>query len=1499
MELARVSRGKPEPDVKVEGAWGKATANIDVSADRCLAYFWHHMNYESNSGFEKKNGGLLKMQVEMPGSHSMFAAMSFKVPFPGIDNRVFASRWAWRREKTGDFVAGFTPKGLNEAVERVMVQDSRTAGCTRGTFQGFWRFSPTATNVCRATLVFQTKVGGSVPAMAMNWGLKSALSSMEDLRDNYERRGETVDAELRGEFPQPPPRSSLNDEQTRVAQSCLALEVGSDTAEWTPLNTDPFVPIWANYDPPRKDGERRIAIGKAVCDVDCPAKEALAWWFMETGRELTSIKKEQGDLAVLELSRRNAHDYVWVTIKRLPFPLRPRESVGRYMCFEDTNRDLALVCAPCADAVADYGTKISTVRADVRGVARFSPILGERCRLTVTFRVDIVGNVPAVFVNSKISASLGDAKILREKVGRDDEIDNVNRDELAGIIERRQEVYSDVENAVVDRVRDQLGGIPDSSFEKIESPDHLVHMEGFYAGGKNGTPRASTVLDEDICVCAAKAFITTARSKVQEFYNNGGLERDVQTHNDHSFTGQQVRDFKIPTFSPREFVSRVVWRWESETVLLVVTEGCLDGKYPIRPGIVRGSAVTLEKFERLDPVGEIPQTRITWTQQPDMSGLVPSRAVRGTAVSQMMYVSKIRKFFDKSPAINAANNLRVVTMLLNHDESYKEEEEEILRAGVERFDLFRGSNAKVKKAESSDPSVKNEIAFNEGDPLRWGRSETLVRATKEEILAYLWDTTARCRWGPTDMERTVLQSDSAHHFIGYQCKQGKHTGVLNMAPREGVSVGVWMKIEEDTLVLVGNPTEHRDRPILGRRRSSIGQEKEELAPVRAKMPTATSIKEIKPGVCRVVYVNQTDVGGRVPVAVMNRTLLRNLALTTKIREHFLALIGLPDWDKEVGEAVGGVLVTKTDAEKHHRKGETREGARVRAIMENHKGLKELGETYEWVEDLLVRILENKLRLAGKSSTKLCNMTSQQARVIGGGLASGIAGNMTGQAAVDEWILRYPAMGELDQEFIWFRPMIDTIAESHLGSVGWGKKLRLYTGAGLSMLDLITDLYMIYFYATTGQQKTALSLAIMVSVCLGVQIAIVCMDLRKSPRLVVLREILLVLSGVKPGIDAMRVASKIELEHATLESLTSLTIAKGVEIATEAIPGTVLQLAALLRADTIRGQALASVAVSALTTGFTAAMTAFDWDVNPSKRRITPAFYGFVPDSATPRALTFLCMVATSALLLLARGASTALLSTLGPRPVFVYFAGDMGLYFLYRALRGDLWHWVDFEGAASVIETVLARFFCKVVASFTGCLILRLPGEVGGIYFTLDMAVALVTPLVAVQMYLREVPEEDRALDEAAAWAGAGALMGAWFSSFSLLLLLMKPEYRWGFVSLQTGKDYVITRFTENNTDAAKSTIFEYNKKCWREIRDEVRDWCLTNWEHWEDEQPAWFNDKFKRSVDRDMVPADLHSEGVSGPSSSAVWSALQGSGRGARGGAVAPTISPENHQGC
>jgi hypothetical protein len=124
----------------------------------------------------------------------------------------------------------------------------------------------------------------------------------------------------------------------------------------------------------------------------------------------------------------------------------------------------------------------------------------------------------------------------------------------------------------------------------------------------------------------------------------------------------------------------------------------------------------------------------------------------------------MRKRFDQSPAIDAASNLRLVTMIQNHEEPYTEEEEELLRKSEVKSALLR-DNAKAKKAKSPTPAVKNQIAFEDGDPLGWGRSDTLVRARKEEILAYSWDMGARCRWGASDVERTVLERKSDHYYI--------------------------------------------------------------------------------------------------------------------------------------------------------------------------------------------------------------------------------------------------------------------------------------------------------------------------------------------------------------------------------------------------------------------------------------------------------------------------------------------------------------------------------------------------------------------------------------------------------------------------------------------------------------------------------------------------------------------------------------------------------------
>jgi hypothetical protein len=134
-------------------------------------------------------------------------------------------------------------------------------------------------------------------------------------------------------------------------------------------------------------------------------------------------------------------------------------------------------------------------------------------------------------------------------------------------------------------------------------------------------------------------------------------------------------------------------------------------------------------------------------------------------------------------------------------------------------------------------------------------------------------------------------------------------------------------------------------------------------------------------------------------------------------------------------------------------------------------------------------------------------------------------------------------------------MMDTIAHRLLESVGWGLKMRLYTGAALSTMDLLSDLDMIYTYATTGDTGTALSLAIMVGLCLLNQALVVWGQTRKGPRSLVFKEMLIVLSGIAPGVHAMRVARGVEKsEYAAMDPMLELTFTRGIEMVLESIPG---------------------------------------------------------------------------------------------------------------------------------------------------------------------------------------------------------------------------------------------------------------------------------------------------------------------------------------------------------
>jgi hypothetical protein len=180
-----------------------------------------------------------------------------------------------------------------------------------------------------------------------------------------------------------------------------------------------------------------------------------------------------------------------------------------------------------------------------------------------------------------------------------------------------------------------------------------------------------------------------------------------------------------------------------------------------------------------------------------------------------------------------------------------------------------------------------------------------------------------------------------------------------------------------------------------------------------------------------------------------------------------------------------------------------------------------------------------------------------------------------------------------------------------------------------------------------------------------------------------------------------------------------------EMVCEAIPGCVMQfyviLGTLQDGRRVTNQAVLSLTVSALSTGFSSATITFDYDTGVQRRKDTPEFYGFIPDG-TRGSVVFGCMTLNSALLLLARSASAALLMHAKPSYFLWYVVGDCAFFFLQKAARGDIHYYGNLDGlAATVAFDFLAQLVWKLIVDYTGLVQFRAPGILGGCYWTLNM----------------------------------------------------------------------------------------------------------------------------------------------------------------------------------
>ena len=127
---------------------------------------------------------------------------------------------------------------------------------------------------------------------------------------------------------------------------------------------------------------------------------------------------------------------------------------------------------------------------------------------------------------------------------------------------------------------------------------------------------------------------------------------------------------------------------------------------------------------------------------------------------------------------------------------------------------------------------------------------------------------------------------------------------------------------------------------------------------------------------------------------------------------------------------------------------------------------ELLPRYPWFRALLHEISLNRVKGALTVTTALSDLKDHDANNLAKGLSTITLTNTEGSAAVDHWISQNTAMEEFEKECPWMRPFFTELAQYNLNTSNLGLKLRVTSGALLSIDDLITDIYITTVFFNT-------------------------------------------------------------------------------------------------------------------------------------------------------------------------------------------------------------------------------------------------------------------------------------------------------------------------------------------------------------------------------------------------------------------------------------------------
>ncbi|GMI40699.1 hypothetical protein TrCOL_g5094 [Triparma columacea] len=491
---------------------------------------------------------------------------------------------------------------------------------------------------------------------------------------------------------------------------------------------------------------------------------------------------------------------------------------------------------------------------------------------------------------------------------------------------------------------------------------------------------------------------------------------------------------------------------------------------------------------------------------------------------------------------------------------------------------------------------------------------------------------------------------------------------------------------------------------------------------------------------------------------------------------------------------------------------------------------------------------------------LCNLTKRDVADIASGLHYNLTHEVNEEEAVETFLHCYPSMQELNLAYGDFMNSLIVVSSEILSDQQKWAKVKLFASAGLSLCDMITDVFMVVEYFVRKEDKYAWAILGCIIFNLTSQSILTFLQHRKNNRRRQLKEQVYVWTLMKPGVNAWRVASRSQKEKGAVVSAIELAMCKGLELVVESIPGTLIQLMAIMRSGWAETSKMAyfSFFSCILTSAFTSAIMSWDWDSSKVQRRFVPWFYGYIPSNSFGKVAVFTSLFTLSSFNLLTR-AFACLLFYLkgGVQQVAIFLGGEFLLFLIVKVLQGDLWHWLPIYGIPGACISFFFRLMAKLLSDWTAVAQSRHPSDVGGAYFSFNLGLTVATGAFAALSYNVGDGEGgmEGSLSENSVLIFMAFVCLGTVVSYALLLLSMKKEYRYTFFSVKTGKQYTQEIFTMNSDSERKFKILSKNTHLWKKtIGVQVKSWIGEKLPVWIEEQPEWFNDEKMSLITDDMV---------------------------------------------